>query len=509
MITGAATFEGTADYEQLHKAIAFQSLGLTRWRVSPAGFGCYRVSTGIPSHFESMSRALTRGINIIDTSTNYADGGSEELVGQVLDEMIDQGRISREQVVVVSKVGYLQGRNFALSQERKTQGRPFAELVPYGKGLEHCIHPEFLADQLQRSLNRLRLETLDVLLLHNPEYYLGWAVKQGYHPDKSHTEFYARVARAFEFLEQEVDRGRIQCYGISSNAFPLPADDAEFVSLTQVWEIAQTISPKHHFQVIQLPMNLFESGGILEANQAENRNVLKFAHDKNLGVMINRPLNAFCGDRLVRLADVSSSGRYRDDDIILAIRELNSSEKYLWRKVLPAMGLPGPLYQRIKDQAAIGDHLKHYWRNFGSYERWSQFRDGFILPRIQGVFDYLQQYAESMEAIEHWLNTHRKNLESAVRAVESLYAFHAAQEVAEIKRKVAAADPKDWAARGSLSQMALRVLRTTRGVSTVLVGMRQPRYVDDILQELQRPAPQDDRLDAWRTLHNLLAVPGG
>jgi aryl-alcohol dehydrogenase-like predicted oxidoreductase len=81
--------------------------------------------------------ALQQGINLIDTSSNYADGGSERLVGQVLADLADE--VSREAVVVVSKVGYLQGQNYALSQERKEAGRPFPDLVEYASGLEHCM----------------------------------------------------------------------------------------------------------------------------------------------------------------------------------------------------------------------------------------------------------------------------------------------------------------------------------------------------------------------------------
>ena len=51
--------------------------------------------------------------------------------------MVDSGELRRQAVVVVSKAGYLQGRNHTLSQERRRQGRPFAELVPYADGLDH------------------------------------------------------------------------------------------------------------------------------------------------------------------------------------------------------------------------------------------------------------------------------------------------------------------------------------------------------------------------------------
>jgi aryl-alcohol dehydrogenase-like predicted oxidoreductase len=63
---------------------------------------------------------------------------------------------------------------------------------------------------------------------------------------------------------------------------------------------------------------------------------------------------------------------------------------------------------------------------------------------------------------------------------------------------VAQADP-DWAT-GSLSQTAVRALRSTVGITSVLVGMRRVAYVDDVLEELKVPIDQRSREDAWQTL---------
>ena len=198
MIPGYATEAATADYIQKHGPIAGNKIGTTRLTASQAGFGCYRVSAGVSHHEQALHKALCEGINLIDTSANYADGGSESLVGQVLEKLVDAGDLAPEEVIVVSKVGYLQGQNYALSRERKQQGRPFPELVEYGEGLEHCIHPEFLRDQLTRSLERLNLETLDFYLLHNPEYYLEWAKKNRQPLEPARIEYYRRIKAAFE-----------------------------------------------------------------------------------------------------------------------------------------------------------------------------------------------------------------------------------------------------------------------------------------------------------------------
>ena len=157
-------------------AHAVCALGRTNLRVSRLGFGCYRIDLAARDHAEALRLALRRSINLIDTSTNYGDGESEELVGRILQELLAAGEIRREEIVVVSKAGYVQGRNLKLAQTREAAGRrPFAEMVKYMEGCWHCIHPEFLQDQITRSLSRLQLERLDVLLLHNPEYFLSHA----------------------------------------------------------------------------------------------------------------------------------------------------------------------------------------------------------------------------------------------------------------------------------------------------------------------------------------------
>ena len=484
--------------------MVFQTLGQTQWQVSQAGFGCYRVSAGVKDHFEAMVRSISNGVNLIDTSTNYSDGGSELLVGQVLEDLIAKDQIAREEVVIVSKVGYLQGRNFELSQERKQQGKPFPDLVLYADGLEHCIHPDFIEDQLTRSLERLGLETLDLLLLHNPEYYLGWAAKHGIPVEEARKKFYQRIGLALHYLEKEVTNGRIQAYGISANTFPASRRDEDFISLSNVWHLAQDVSKNHHFRAIQFPMNLFENGAVLEENQKEGQSLLSYARSKHLGVLINRPLNAFAGNRLVRLADVEKISPHTDEDVIQAIGLLNKSEKILWRKLLPALNLPTPLYQRIKEQASVGDQLKHYWRNFGHYERWRQFKDGLLWPYMQGVFDFLKSYTGQLETLDQWLESHPKKLKAAVKAVGSLYVAGAAREITAIRHQVGSVD-EDWDVDGSFSQQAIRALRSTNGVTTVLVGMRRDRYVDDVLEELRRPVAVEERTTSWERLRSALS----
>jgi len=499
VIHGHATPNSTEKHMQKHRPLEYSRLGTTKLSTSQAGFGCYRVNAGVTHHGKALRKALIEGINLIDTSSNYADGGSEALVGQVLEDLIGKGGLSRRAIIVVSKVGYLQGQNYALSQERKHQGRPFQELVFYRNGLEHCIHPEFLRDQLDRSLERLKLETLDFYLLHNPEYYLEWAHENGHATETARGEYYRRIQGAFEYLEDEVLQGRIRYYGISSNTFPASADQPDFTCLETIWKIAESLDTKHHFRLIQLPFNLMEPQAVLEKNQPCGNSVLEFAQRKELGVLVNRPLNAFYRNQLFRLAQVAAFRKQPKDEIVRKIQIVSKSEKNLWMKILPTLNVPSGLQTRIKEQMAIGDTLKHHWLNFGSYERWRQVKTGNLQPRIQGVMDFLEPYCNQNENLSEWLVSHRQRIEDAFDAVASLYAEKAALRVDRIRRAVAAAD-REWVSEGTLSQKALRAVRSTEGVSCVLVGMRREAYVSDVIADLWRPVSQKPRLASWHML---------
>ncbi len=497
MIRGHATPEGTARYTKRYTDIACSPAGTTGLLASAAGFGCYRVAAGVGKHEAALAMALDSGINLIDTSTNYADGGSESMVGQVMERRIACGKIQRDEIIVVSKVGYLQGTNLALGRERAAAGNPFPDTVPYGKNIEHCIHPEFLDDQMNRSLERLGMETIDIYLLHNPEYYLDWAAQNDMPLNAARVEYYRRITLAFQFLEGACKDGRIRFYGISSNTFPAASSDPEFTSLAAVCRIAETTAENHHFRAIQLPFNLFETGAILENNQPDGKSILSLANQMKMVVLINRPLNAFTGKRLIRLAEVKASRRQDTNTIIRKIRDVGKSEAHFWRRILPELHLPPALAARIKEQLAIGDILKHHWKTFGSYEHWRQARAGMLLPRVQGVMMFLEQQPSPNDRLPTWMNSHQTVVETALDAVDSIYSEAEAKIIRQINFAVDKAD-EQWALAETLSQKSLRAVRSTSGVTAVLVGMRQKSYVADVLLELKRGVEPADRLDSWQ-----------
>ena len=499
MTSGKATIEGTEGYAAKHGSCTFNHLGKTGLHVSEVGFGCYRVDRSVDVHHQALGKALSNGVNLIDTSSNYADGGSESLVGEVIHRLVGASEISRDSLVVVSKAGYLQGENYNLSQERKSQGKPFPDLVTVLPNLEHCIHPEFLEDQLTRSLERLKLQTLDVFLLHNPEYFLTHAMETGASLSETRNEYYRRIELAFKHLESEVEHGRIQFYGISSNTFPHSPDHPEWTSLEAVWEIAQAIGEDNHFRVVELPLNLMEPNAVINKNQPNGQSVLEFARDKQLGVLINRPLNAIVDNKIIRLANVQPTVSVGEVMANARIRELISSEEILKQELFPKLNLKSSLQQQLVDAISVGYNLKRHWKQYGSYLRWLDVQAQFLIPKVQGVVQFLagQDLSEEMIGM---VEAHIRKAQEAFSAVTSVYQANASKQARIAKDWIASTDA-DWGSAKTLSQTAIRALRSTAGVTTVLVGMRQDSYVEDVLEECGRPVDREsNRESSWRKL---------
>ena len=407
----------------------------------------------------------------------------------------------------MSKAGYIQGRNYAISQERRRRGEPFPELVPFADDLEHCIHPDFLKDQLRRSLQRLQIETIDVYLLHNPEYFLGWALQQGQSPDRSRAEYARRIENAFRHLETEVARGRIRCYGISSNTFPSGGDDPQFTCLERVWQTAEAVSSDHHFRVIQLPMNLMEPDAVLLANQPSGKTTLAAARENNLGVLVNRPLNALAGNRLLRLTDVIDLPRVPEEEIRRRIESLRQAEKDFIALILPDLDLDAATCSRLEIQLQCANALDRSWNKLQGFEHWRQVQDEALLPRVRGIMAHLETHPSAGRQTQKWRRSYRQALDAVLQAIGGVYAEPARQQASRIKAALAEAD-STWAAAAPLSRLAVRALRSTSGISCVLVGMRQEAYVEDMLGELQQPVAVRERQSAWRKIQKSIIAIG-
>ncbi len=447
-------------------------LGTTDLTVSRVGFGCYRVHEFEPDHREALKSALLSGVNLIDTSTNYTDGSAERLVGDITRELFDAEQLEREEIVIVTKVGYVQGTNLKEARERVSSGNPFPEMVEFQNDCWHNISPVFLENQITRSLERLKMDTIDVLMLHNPEYYL----KGG----GSRDAYYARIEKAFQHLELEVDRGRIKSYGISSNTFPEPEARSDFTSLTRVFDIARQVSPKNHFAVIQLPFNLYEAGAVLHKNN-KRESAFDFAEEHGLGVLANRPFNAFGKDRLVRLTS------YPTHDDVEVKGGLHTT---LGRAIELEKRAPG------SPKAPQGLQWAHALRDrLSEIDDLLVWRDALFSQIYPSIRQALSRVSPDQAS---WVNDYQVAIQELLRLVTWDLENLANQKANLIGEQLSGLAP-ELASSPTLSRKVLRIYQSFPQLSSVLVGMRTPGYVADVLGT---EAPLD-KLKAEETLTRL------
>lgn len=450
--------------------------------IAKIGFGCYRIDNRIEEHFSALQKALHSGIRIIDTSANYCDGRSEILIGNVLNDVIASGKLKREDVTLITKGGYIQGTNYQFAMKKLKSGTPFPEVVEFEDGLWHCIHPEFLEDQINRQLHRLDQNEggyIDVYLLHNTEYYLRNACKNAFEKEDSQKVYYKRIKEAFEFLEEKVKEGKIKYYGISSNTFPLTDILFDFTSLEKVYEIAQEISSDNHFKYIQLPFNLLESEAYLNKNQCgHTKSVLEYAKEKGIHVITNRPLNAITDNGLVRLADFKADAFSREE-FLKYLEVVNSIEEDFLKDAITNLNLDNNEIAFLSNNFVFGRALGSNWEKFGSIEHFNDFIEQHLSFKINNLIDFFDEKIKDDYFVELF-DRYMKFVFKLLSMISNYYKEFANKRAEYFHSLINEFIPED-AKPLTLSQKALLTVASADGVDIVLVGARKEEYVEDVL----------------------------
>ena len=478
-----ASSESTKHYISKYPDIKSKVLGKTGFHASVCGFGCYRIDDGIPQHQKALEKALLSGINVIDTSSNYSDGGSEKLIGKVLNKLFSDHQLDRDEVIVVSKGGYLQGSNLKLGMEREQSGKPFNDVVKCSPDLWHCISPDFLENQITLSLEKLQLAKLDVYLLHNPEYFLTYSIISD--PERREREYYRRIKDAFIHFEKEVKRGRISYYGISSNTFAEKDTKQNFTSLERVINIANEISENNHFAVVQFPMNLIENGGMNILNQQNGtKTFLQLAGENNLGVLVNRPLNAISKNKLIRLADYPVTEDRNDNEIFSLIDDLNRQEKYLIEKYINYIDASTSEKQNVIDGISMSTTLKSNYRKFINPGNFNEIKSTYLIPRANFAVNEIGKSYPDDENVVRALRNYAVTTNILLDSIFSNLAKNKNLEN-EIFHKAIDKFTNSEQQKLSLSQKAILLINSVPQISSTLVGMKSINYVEDVQKSIK------------------------
>ena len=215
-ITGYATENGTLAFSNRNKqevhGLNFRNLYDSEIKISSIGIGTY---IGPPDDINDFymynaikSVIMSGGVNVIDTAINYRYMKSEKTIGKALKALIDKYDYNREEFFICSKIGFVPEdassgkRSHAFVQNLVENNKIEMDDIIFDEKNRpvHCIHPEFLNDQLNNSLSNLNLSTLDVMYLHNV-YETQGAIIQ---PEL----FESRLSKAFEFLVYNINLGK-------------------------------------------------------------------------------------------------------------------------------------------------------------------------------------------------------------------------------------------------------------------------------------------------------------
>ena len=287
-----ATPEGTAHYRERFAGRA--AAGHFRLReglyLSSIGIGTY---LGNPDeatdlrYKDAVVRAVQLGVNVIDSAANYRFQRSERSIGEALKALTAEHGFSRDEVVICTKGGYLpfDGTPPYDTQQyiQDTFVKPGVATLDDIVGGSHCMTPAYLQNQLDQSLKNLDVSTVDVYYIHNPESQLGYV---------SQDEFYSRLQRAFEGLEQNRSEGKLRYYGVATwNGFRVAADALGHHSLERMLELAREAGGEGHgFRFIQLPLNLAMPEGIQVSEAAEELGVTVIASASMLQARLSKGL---------------------------------------------------------------------------------------------------------------------------------------------------------------------------------------------------------------------------
>jgi aryl-alcohol dehydrogenase-like predicted oxidoreductase len=301
MIDGFATSAGTARFRDRFPALANaghfrqpQAPGARELWLSSIGLGTYLGETDVASdlsYTQSVLQSLRAGINVLDTAINYRHQRSERNIGSAIQQLIDSGKLQRDEILVCTKAGYLPFDAELPADQRDYLRREYVEtgVAPTGEiaGGMHCMAASYLDDQLERSRRNTGLSTVDVFYLHNPESQLGYI---------SADAFRDRLRNAFRWAEDAIKDKRIRWYGVATwNGLRVAPGDRSYMNLEQILETARGAGGNdHHFRFVQLPLNLAMTEAYGLGNQTlrgERGSVLSLAEQYGIAVVASATLH--------------------------------------------------------------------------------------------------------------------------------------------------------------------------------------------------------------------------
>lgn len=272
MISGKATVEGTLNFAKKNSnEFLFNYKKINGLTLSNVGMGTYLGDANSVTDDlvkSAVKNSILSGINVVDTAINYRAQKAERSVGSAINELIQEDKLSRDEIFVSTKNGYVTNdadiqEDFWSYVNREYVQTGVIQQNDISPGY-HCMTISYLEDQLNRSLKNLNLECVDLMYLHN--------AVEGQINNLSQEQFIKNLKSAFEFYESQRKEGKINYYGMATwECFRVTPDNPQFLSISKVIDLAKQVGGDNHgFRFIQLPFNLYLDQAMMIRNQIIN-----------------------------------------------------------------------------------------------------------------------------------------------------------------------------------------------------------------------------------------------
>jgi D-threo-aldose 1-dehydrogenase len=205
------------------------ALAGTDLTASPLGFGSAALMArlGRRESVRLLEVAHGSGVTHFDTARAYGYGEAESAVGDFLSR-------HRDAVTVTTKLGIVPPNASRAMRGAKATARAAARIVPgvrpllrkraQSMGHTGAFTPEAARASLEMSLRELRIETVDILLLHEC---------------RPHD---VRTDGLLEFLEQAVKEGKVRYFGVATDRESTAAILVDRPEIARVAQVRQTVA---------------------------------------------------------------------------------------------------------------------------------------------------------------------------------------------------------------------------------------------------------------------------
>jgi aryl-alcohol dehydrogenase-like predicted oxidoreductase len=235
----------------------------------------------------------SHAINVIDSAINYRAMKSEKSIGRSITRLVNDGIVSRDEIFVSTKNGYITNDGDYpmldvweyIQRMYISTGIINAEDISSGYNV---LNPAYIEKCIERSRFNLKLDTIDLVYIHN--------AFESWNQDVSKNKFFDMLSKVFEIYEKFRSKNKIRYYGMATwTCFRVGEENKEYLSLDEVCNIAKNIGGADHgFRFIQLPYNLAYSEALFLKNQnvgnEKKLTILEAAKRLKIGVFSSVPL---------------------------------------------------------------------------------------------------------------------------------------------------------------------------------------------------------------------------